>query len=153
MKIEAGKYYRMRCGGAVKIEQEIANVPYPFHAENGCWTKEGKSVASSESMFDLVSEITEAEYNAIVGGASDIRTYLAMQAEIESLEGRLEIAEEIGKNWKAQFTSSILHFRRELAGKVLIHCLESEKHSSSQGYAESAVKKVNALIKALEVKE
>jgi hypothetical protein len=66
MNIEAGKYYRMRSGGAVRIETET-DLGYRVDGI-GTWFKGGSFSVVMQSPLDLVAEITESEYNRIVAG-------------------------------------------------------------------------------------
>lgn len=75
MKTQVGKCYRMNCGGAIVIEKDTKQ-----------WSISGRHYDSD--MFDLIAEITEAEYKVIINGGSDIRTYQAMQEEIEALKAK-----------------------------------------------------------------
>lgn len=64
MKIEAGKYYRLRCGGAVMGEEAIV---YINSAGSFIWNDEGKYY-DGNNFFDIISEITEDDYKRIICG-------------------------------------------------------------------------------------
>jgi hypothetical protein len=84
MKIEVGKCYRMRNGGAIKIER-LDGVWF-LCAPMG-WVKSGRSISDFyDAPFDLVSEITEAEYNRIVSGEA------SNKLEIDACNYSLNIA-------------------------------------------------------------
>jgi hypothetical protein len=58
MKIEAGKYYRTRCGDVVG-PMKLADGPcrYPWLTIKGCWTTEGEFSLEGEHACDLISEV------------------------------------------------------------------------------------------------
>jgi cell division septum initiation protein DivIVA len=68
LQIEVGKFYRMRCGGAVRIVEVERNLIYAEFDEM-TWFKYGEfALNRKEHPFDLTEEITEAEYNRIIAG-------------------------------------------------------------------------------------
>lgn len=68
MNIEAGKYYRMRCGGAVRIDKIEHEIAYG-EDEEMTWILNGKfTYVTLPHPFDLIAEITEVEYNRIISG-------------------------------------------------------------------------------------
>jgi hypothetical protein len=68
MNIEVGKFYRLRCGGAVRIVEVERNLIYAEFDEM-TWFKYGEfALNRKEHPFDLIAEITEAEYNRIIAG-------------------------------------------------------------------------------------
>jgi hypothetical protein len=90
MNIEVGKFYRLRCGGAVRIERiskiGLAETYYTAWNLDGSWDDQ-----ESPSPIDLIAEITEAEYNRIIAGEAggNLKQVEALQDEINALKRTL----------------------------------------------------------------
>ncbi len=109
MNIEAGKFYLMRCRGAVKIDEvdESATTgPHSFLYADYCWYRGGVAFPNETHPFDLVAEITEAEYNRIVSGEqagnSEQVDITKLQQTILDLEERLEFARGFKKLFETE---------------------------------------------------
>jgi predicted nucleic acid-binding Zn-ribbon protein len=141
MKIEVGGFYRLRCGGAVKIDRIDDQRGYCYFDHNDRYYQSSWSYPSGycvlgedNNPFDLVSEITEAEYNRIVSGAIteiDRTRFLSsviddqneqiseLESQIDSLQASLvELAKTKGTEAPDAHTSAILDTAETAMGKM-----------------------------------
>ena len=145
MKIKIGRFYRMRCGGAVKISRTHDNT---VHTDDQYlyWTPQGKWAHMKNSPLDLVAEITEAEYNRIISGSSqgildnsafDTITDISTEAEVNELKAEIDRRERIAT---AFLSASIA-------------CGNWYKEGREANGAKKALEHADALIAALDARE
>jgi hypothetical protein len=153
VKIESGKYYRMRCGGAVQIHPNCKIIPgyaeNVFHAkaQNGLrmhgqvsYYVDGRCTRSKSTILDLIAEITEAEYNRIVNGeafesaVSDERRFEAAKSAMQGLNANslmIKGIEEMLKNNAEEFqgyeVKDIIALMAVNSADALLKALEASK--------------------------
>lgn len=152
MNIEVGKFYRMRCGGAVRIESINQDHAYG----NGLydvWHLNGEWIREYNSTFDLIAEISESEYNRIIAGEAggSSKQVEALQDEVNALKRTLsEMYETNLKAFEKQQDE-----RRFEAAKSAMNGICANQNNKTLEYEEvvkASVKFADALLKALEVK-
>jgi hypothetical protein len=168
MEIKVGSYYRMRCGGAVRIKVVDPRLVYGEEDEMVWLLNGGFAFEKASHLFDLVSEITEAEYNRIIAGETFSEKLLSQQAislhsELEALKAEnARLTEELEELKEPElFASASLQFRanerRFEAAKSAMMGLSANPHINlvdltPEQLAHLSVIQGTALLKALEVK-
>jgi hypothetical protein len=139
MKIETGRYYRMRCGGAVRI---VLKTELYCDSEGGNrWLDEGKWSISWGSPFDLIAEITE-----VANGL--------LRAENERLEKAVSFYQKEREEWKGKYCELYDHDLKNRRERIATAVFAEGYRSVSvptEKWAKECLNAADALIKALEV--
>jgi len=173
MKLEVGKPYRMRCGGAVRIDGELSGI---FHVDNRGWLPDGRYwLSDNYTVFDLVAEISEADYNRIISGSSseipdeleeERRKWNSLldtaEAQIEVLINTARVWENVANELGAKLdvaTAEIDRLKNDRRERISTAAMlgliagDVNRDWEFEAITEFAVKHAYSLIKALDAKE
>ncbi len=126
MKIEAGKYYKMRCGGVVGPMKEVED-RFSFSYSGERWYPSGVFYVGKKTIFDLIEEVPDPSL-----------TFITQEAKPDHFPdaGKMVFDRDA--------------FRRETAVKVFLHlCQKMHPEETWGDVAECAVNAADALIEEL----